>query len=272
MRYFATLHKRLFSSSLILAGSLSLLAGVGLITPVMAATPNTAPRELKQVVEQIEDAANRQDIEAVMQFYSPNFSSGDTLSRYLYQKGLSEFWQAYSNLNYRTELLFWEREGNALVAETLTTITGTREQNGRQMRMETQLRSRQRFENQQVVSQEILSERTEITAGENPPEVTINLPDTVKVGDRFSFDAIVEQPLNNDDVLLGAALEERVGSDRFFNPTNFDLELLPAGGLYKIGTAPLLPDNRWVSAVLIRGDGMTMITQRLRVVDSDDQD
>jgi hypothetical protein len=103
-----------------------------------------------------------------------------------------------------------------------------------------------------------------MTSGANPPQVDINLPDTVKVGSKFDFDAIVKEPLN-DEVLLGTAIEDKVSSERYLNPKTLELEALPAGGIFKTVTAPIQPENRWFSAILIRGDGITMVTQRLRV-------
>jgi hypothetical protein len=97
--------------------------------------------------------------------------------------------------------------------------------------------------------------------------VNFQLPEQVLIGQRFSLDAIVQEPLGND-VLLGAVLEEPINIQSYLESESIDLELLSAGGLFKLGTAPVIPEPRWISAVLIRGDGITMITQRLRVVKS----
>jgi len=92
----------------------------------------------------------------------------------------------------------------------------------------------------------------------------MNLPQQVRVGQQYSFDAIVQEPLG-DDYLVGAAIEEPIQADKYFNPTPVELELLPAGGLFKVGRAPNIPANRWISAVLVRG--ITIVTQRLPVVE-----
>jgi len=60
----------------------------------------------------------------------------------------------------------------------------------------------------------------------------MNLPQQVRVGQQYSFDAIVQEPLG-DDYLVGAAIEEPIQADKYFNPTP-ELEL-PAGGLFKVG-------------------------------------
>jgi hypothetical protein len=96
--------------------------------------------------------------------------------------------------------------------------------------------------------------------------VKLNLPEQVTTGQSFSFDAIVQEPQGND-LLLGPAVEEPVKFNGLIKPTTLDLELLSAGGIFKMGRAPATATNRWISAVLVRQDGMTMITQRLRVVD-----
>ena len=72
------------------------------------------------------------------------------------------------------------------------------------------------------------------------------------------------EPIGNR-YLLGAAVEEGVTATDFFTGRPLELELLAAGGLFKIGEAPSTPDSRWVSALLVRDDGLTVITRRLQV-------
>jgi hypothetical protein len=43
------------------------------------------------------------------------------------------------------------------------------------------------------------------------------------------------------------------------------LELLQSGGLFKRVTAPATPENRWLSAILIQGDGIVVVSQRVKV-------
>lgn len=265
-----TSERNISLKSKFLSWSASFLLGLGMTASVasvaQAASPETAPRELTATIEQIETAANRQSLQEVMQYYSPNFVTSDGLDYTGLSMALTELWQNARQLSYDTQLQSWEQEGNEIVAETVTKITGVQQLGDRPMQLETTLRSRQRLENGKIVSQEILAERTTLKAGENPPEVTVNLPEQVKIGQRFHFDAIVKEPLG-DDLLLGTAIEETVSRDRFFQPTELELDLLQSGGLFKVGRAPLLPDNRWISAVLVRNDGMTIVTQRLRVVE-----
>ncbi|NEP67451.1 MAG: nuclear transport factor 2 family protein [Moorea sp. SIO1G6] len=244
-----------------------LTVGLTLGSPLKAQadSPETAPPQLKDTLSQIDRFANGKDVEGLLEFYSANFANSDGLSRDVMGEALLQLWQRYPVLNYRTELTDWQQEGNAIVAETVTYITSN-QQDASKTKFESTLRSRQRFENQKIVYSTILAERSQITSGANPPKVTVKLPEQVRIGQRFNFDAIVQEPLG-DDLLLGVAIEESVRSQRYTNPTEVDLESLAAGGIFKIGRAPLLPEDRWISAILIRGDGMIMITRRLHVVE-----
>jgi hypothetical protein len=294
------------------------------VTPPAPPMP-PAPPELTQALTQIDAAANQHNLRAVMRFYSPNFTSTDGLSVTDMQAALKSLWELYPNLTYSTRINSWTQEGNAIVAETTTTITSPaitspaitspavpsadpapvqrsrRSANNnsannnsteapstgspsaeappagspsaeantpaaapRPFALTATLISRQRFENQKIVQQEILSERTQMTAGENPPTIDVNLPQQVGVGQSFDFDASVREPLG-DRLLLGAALEEPISTTGYLNPTPVNLEPLSAGGIFKVGQAPITPESRWISAVIIRDDGITTVTQRLQV-------
>jgi hypothetical protein len=68
-----------------------------------------------------------------------------------------------------------------------------------------------------------------------------------------------------DDLLAGVAIDERVDIERYINTKALELELLQSGGLFKRAKAPATPENRWLSAILIQGDGIVVVTQRVRV-------
>ncbi|MEL7521081.1 MAG: nuclear transport factor 2 family protein, partial [Cyanobacteria bacterium J06553_1] len=165
---------------------------------------------------------------------------------------------------YRVELQSWEQADNGYTAETVTYIDGTQTVDGQAMTLESVIRSEQTFVAGKVVSQETLSERNQVTSGDMPPTVSVILPEQVTPGESYDFDAIVMEPLGNR-YLLGAAIEEGVTATDFFAGRPIELELLAAGGLFKIGEAPEAPDSRWVSALLVREDGLTVVTRRLRV-------
>lgn len=257
-------HKTLTTNISLVSFLLTLsLSSIGQFS--QAAKPETAPANLKNLLTQIDTASSRGDVKAVMQYYSSNFTHGDGLNRQTMEKALRSFWQRYPQLRYNTRLQSWESRGNAIIAETVTTITGLPAANSNNLALNATIVSRQRISGTKILSQEILSERTQLTSGNKPPQVEIKLPQQVKVGQKYHFDAIVQEPLGND-FLLGSAMEETITPNKYLKPTSVDLQLLNAGGLFKTGRAPSTPGSQWVSAVILRNGGMTMITQRLRVV------
>ena len=248
--------------------TLGLTIGCGLPNDrAIAATPETAPAPLKQALTQIDAAANRKNLQAVLQFYSPNFVHSDGLNRRLLEQALTQLWRQYPNLIYRTELKSWQPDGRGIRAETVTYISGTQTVNGQSLKLDSTLQSRQQFEGQTIVQQDVLAETSKVMSGENPPNVRVSLPAQVRVGEPFSFDAIVQDPLDRD-LLLGSALEEPVKPIGYLTPTTVNLELLASGGIFKVGRASNTPGSRWISAVLVRYGGTTMVTQRLRIVAS----
>lgn len=230
-----------------------------------AAKPENAPPALKNLLTQIDTASNRGDVQGVMQFYSPNFTHGDGLNRQTMAQALRFFWQRYPRLRYSTKVKSWKRQGKNIIAETVTRITGLPSSNKNNLALSATIISRQRITGRKILRQDILSERTQITSGSKPPQVDFRLPQKVKVGQKYNFDAIVEEPLGNN-FLLGSAMEENIKPSKYLNPTPVNLKLLNAGGLFKTGLAPSKPGQQWISAVILSNNGLTMITQRLRIV------
>lgn len=245
--------------------TVSLVAGIVTLTaPSVQAQNPAAPEQLKSLLTGLDSAANSQNARSVVEFFSPNFTHSDGLNRQTLQESLATLWKRYPNLKYRTELKAWKQEGDAIVADTVTYITGVKKEGDREFKLSSQLEARQRVENQKIISQEILNERSQLTSGVNPPTLKINLPSEVRSGQEFSFDAVVQEPLG-DDLLMGAALEEAIKPEGFLNTTTATLEPLNSGGIFKVGKAPNNSEQHWLSAIVVRHDGMTLVTQRLRI-------
>ncbi|MEL6469664.1 MAG: nuclear transport factor 2 family protein [Cyanobacteria bacterium J06623_4] len=232
--------------------------------PAPAASPDTAPAALTTAINQIGAAASAGDLSAVMESYSRNFTNEDGFTYETLETALQDLWERYDSLTYRVELQSWEPVAGGFVAETVTYINGTKTLNGQATTLESVIRSEQTFEAGKIVSQTTLSERNQVTSGAQPPTVSVILAEQVDAGETYDFDAIVVEPLGNR-YLLGAAIEEGTTATDFFTGRPVELELLSAGGLFKIGEAPSTPDSRWVSALLVREDGLTVVTRRLQV-------
>lgn len=229
-----------------------------------ADSPDTAPAELTAAIESIEAAASAGDLSAAMESYSPAFTNEDGFTYETLEAALQTLWERYDNLTYRVELQSWEPTEGGFIAETLTYIDGTQLIDGQATNLESIIRSEQTYKDGKVVSQRTLSERNQFASGEQPPTVSVILPEQVTAGEQYDFDAIVMEPLGNR-YLLGAAVEEGATAADFFTGRPLELELLAAGGLFKIGEAPTTSDSRWVSALLVREDGLTVVTRRLQV-------
>ncbi|PSO50350.1 MAG: hypothetical protein BRC33_03475 [Cyanobacteria bacterium SW_9_44_58] len=249
----------------------SLATSIALLCPLSASFPkpawanpaHTAPESLTRQLNALETAANNGDLEAVQAAYSDEATTVAGSPQTLTQK-LKQFWDQYSNLDYQVELQSWEKQGNAIVAETVTKIRGSRNQQQRNITLQAELRSRQRFVDGKIVSQEILNEQSRLYIGENAPRVKINAPNEVKVGEQFSFDVIVREPLG-EGILLGTAIEENVKPSNYLKPQKFDLKILPAGGIYRLGKIKN-PGKRWLSAIIVRENGMTLLSKRVNIV------
>jgi ketosteroid isomerase-like protein len=257
-------------------GSMALILSSGAWQlPMKAATPSLAqaatttapvPPAIAALMKQLDDAASRKDLDATMKFYSPSFTHTDGLDFKTQQQALKLFWQDAKSIQYQTQINSSQpQDPNRYVLETTTTLRGVRKSADRDMDLTAVVRSRLVIADSKIVSQEILSEQTRLTSGEKPPSVNIALPEQVAVGQTFSFDAIVKEPLG-EDLLLGSALEEPISAERYLQPATITLEPLTAGGIFKTAQAPQQPTRKWISAVLIKNGGMTIVSQRLNVV------
>ena len=246
---------------------LFLILGVGLslgsVSVPHAESADSAPDTLKSLIKKIDTAANSHDTQKLMALYSEQFATTDGLIAESFSKALRSLWESYPNLQYTTKLQSWDKMGTGWTIETMTTIEGSSETSGRVVQLKSTIKARQTFQNEKLLRQEILMERTELNSGSNPPRVDIKLPNTVPVGEEFDFDVIVQEPLN-EDLLAGTAVSEKVDIDRYLEPGVMELELLQAGGLFKRIKASEKPENRWLSALLVRKDGITLVTQRVR--------
>jgi hypothetical protein len=225
----------------------------------------TAPTGLKTMLTKIDAAANQRRLPELLRYYSPNFTTSDGLNRTGWQQSLGQFWQNYSNLNYATTLESWQGGGSSYTANTITKITGIQNINGRVLNLQSTIKSSQKIVGGQIIQQQVLQERTQVSSGIKPPTIELNLPDKLQTNAEYSLDAIVTEPLG-EDVLMGTTIEQPVSAQSYGQPANYKLELLSAGGLFKIARAPGKSGDYWFSTVFIRPAGMTTLTQRVRVV------
>lgn len=239
-------------------------------TLLIGATPTLGraqtPAAATAVFQSLADAATRQDPKAIANLYSPSFQPPDGLDRMGYDSAMQRFWKQFPGARYTVQVLNSQPSSNGLQVETLTKIEGQRKQGDRTFKLASEIKSRWLLQNGRLQREEILSERSRLTSGSKPPELTVNAPATVLTGENFSFDAYVDGALN-DDLLVGGVTDDPVDLQRLLKPTAFRLQALTAGGVYKQARAPQRPGNFWISALVVRRDGLTVVSERLRVVD-----
>lgn len=242
------------------------VASVFVSTHGRAQNPTSAaPAQVTNLLTQMDTAANNRNVQEVVGLLADNFTQSDGLTRQTLKESLTSLWKRYPDLKYRTELKSWKPNARGIQADTITYITGTQKEGDREFKLNSTLESRQVIENQKIVRQDILNERSQVTSGTNPPDLKINLPEQVRAGQEFTFDAIVQEPLG-DDLVVGAALEEPIKPEGYLNVTTANLEALPSGGIFKVGKAPQNSANQWLSAIVVRHDGITMVTQRVKII------
>ncbi len=253
----------------------SALISVGIITSSLLSNPavsyaqsaNLSEAGLKDLLTQIDAAANRQDLKSTLKFYSPTFKTTDGLDRDMMEKALAKFWGRFKEVRYQTQLLSWKQEGGQVIAETKTTVTGTETLSDRKLNLTATLTSRQAIANQQLVSQEILTEKTQLSGGNTPPSVEVKLPEKVNPSQEFNYDAVVTEPLG-DALVLGGVAEKPIESKAYLDQdatSNLKIEVLGAGGLFKVGDAPKTPQDFWISSFFLRDSGFTLATQRIQM-------
>ncbi|NET47966.1 MAG: hypothetical protein F6K09_04400 [Merismopedia sp. SIO2A8] len=223
------------------------------------------PQQLVEVLRQIDTAASNEDLDTVMAFYSPNLQHSDGLTYQDLETMLAAFWENHNALTYSTQITEWQQTEAGFMTTTVTTVTGQQTLGTAVVAFEATIESKQQMNDQVIVDQEIVAEQSRISLGEQPPTVRVSLPDQVAIGQPFYFDAIVLEPIGNS-LLMGTAFSDTVSLANYTLIPALELDVLGAGGLFKVGDAPATPSNEWVSGLVIREDGMTGVTQRLQIV------
>lgn len=222
---------------------------------------NNQEAEIRTLINNISVASSQENLTEIKNYLSPEFSSGDGLNNESYLQNLANFWQQYDNLKYQVLINNINTKDNQVIVEVTTVIEGINSNNGQPLNLKTEISARQTFENNQLKREEIIREKSQITSGKNPPEIILKLPTQARLGETFDFDAIIPAPLAGG-LLIGGVKEEKITSDLKLNPESIELEALSAGGIFKRVT--MGEGNHWYSAIFIRADGMTLITQRVR--------
>lgn len=117
-----------------------MLIGCGIGTPSLAAKnteskPPAIPTQTKAELQDISsvklmlqdlmDASNRHDIDAVLKHYSPNFTSGDSLNLKDVRGLVQDTWQMFPDIHYNSQTLEIRVNGSWAAVESIDTASAT---------------------------------------------------------------------------------------------------------------------------------------------------
>ncbi len=116
----------------------------------------------------------------------------------------------------------------------------------------------------QILSQEILSEESWVYSSSQRLPVTLLIPDAVLTGQRYDVDVILDEPLENG-LLAGGILEVSPQALETMGAPTIQLSALHAGGLFKRVQAPYTPGGQTWTVMLIHPDGTLVASKRVQV-------
>jgi hypothetical protein len=225
--------------------------------------PVLAQTDLNQVMRQIDQSASQKDLTALVAYYSPEFKNNDGLNKAKFSDALQTFWKNLEKPTYTTQILTTKTNRNQTTLRTRTTVAGNWKQDRYRFDLKSTVEAESIWQKNgdswQMVSQTILSERTEIQNGAKPPQPVLTLPATVKAGQSYELQAILPTPLDEQLVLGGLTQFPAT------QPGTTSLDGLQSGGFFKRNTIPNKKEDQQVSIGFIKADGMYFVTQRLKV-------
>ena len=228
------------------------------------------PMELQTAVDEMLEAANNRDLDQVLSQYDADFEHGDGLNLDEISAAISNFWEVHPDLDYRASIQSWAEVADGYEATIVTDVTGIQTSERGDFDLVATSTVLNTFEiNDEgdllLVGQEVLEESSQLVSGEDPPEVTVNMPTKVSVGSEFDVEAIVEEPLG-ETLLLGAAIEEPINPESYLESPPLPLQPLQAGGLFRRADAPDRPGAEWISVMLVSDGGIFIEGRRLNFV------
>ncbi len=124
--------------------------------------------------------------------------------------------------------------------------------------------------NNEIISQEIVSEYSIMRSNKNVLPITLNIPDVVLTGTRYHVDVIFEEPLG-DAIIAGGLIT--LTNEHANNQSSPPIDLFPlrAGGLFKSVQAPFEPGRQGLAAMLVHPEGLISITKVVKVVSNQSQ-
>ncbi|MBC8122270.1 MAG: nuclear transport factor 2 family protein [Gemmatimonadaceae bacterium] len=238
--------------------------------PSGGAAPELIAR-VTEMVSRMDQAASSKDIQALLGYYGQDFRS-DGLKPVDTRQAITGLWAKLQEPVYRTEVeSITEQKGQVVVTGTTRLQAvyspGVALPTMGVVRLSSVVGSVSRFDKTslKLVAQEIRSERTTITAGTKSPVVNLTIPASVRPGQDFKVEAVLEGPLDEGNPALGGISLIPLNMRTAAVPDSPSLEPLRAGGIFKTAKAPGQSEDQVVTLAFIRTSGLVLISQRLKV-------
>lgn len=194
---------------------------------------------VQEVLRDLMAASNRHDLEGVLKHYSPNFSSGDSLSLSDIRGLIKDTWQMFPDIRYDSQIMEIRINGKWATVESLDTATATAKVDPVVSTKPGTMKSRSRGmlylhrtgKTWEIISDATLFEKAAITYG---PFDTVNIdvetPEQVFAGDSYTAKVTVDVPAGN--IAFATLTQEALtypqhsGKDKFrtLSTDNTDLE------------------------------------------------
>jgi hypothetical protein len=249
----------------------SILYAALLLGALLAPVAQAASREeFQDLAQRIDQQASEKNVQGVLEFYRKDFKSADGLNRQATATALESLWKNLEKPQYKTEVLSVTGEGNRAVVRAKTALAGILNQGDNSFTLTGETETSTRFERSdsksswQLVKQEVLAERSMLTSGKEPPQVSLKVPNQVAPGRTYMVEAVLDKSLRDSPALGGinqtpltASVIPKIGS--------VNLNLLSSGGIFASNKAPKSAQDQAVSLGFVNTTGTTFITQRVKV-------
>jgi ketosteroid isomerase-like protein len=161
---------------------------------------------VQTILKELLDASNRHDVDAVMHHYSPNFTSGDSLSIKEVRSLILDTWKMFPDIHYETQTLEVRMNGDWAAVESIDTAQAAAKVDPAISEKAGVMKSRSRGmlylhrtgKTWEIVSDATLYEKATISYG--LPETTIidvETPEQVFAGESYSSKVLVSVPPGN---------------------------------------------------------------------------
>lgn len=197
------------------------LTTTGLATPQAFSAKTTTPsaihletgkanvqdvNSVQEVLKDLMGASNRHDLEGVLRHYSPNFSSGDSLSLSNIRGLIKDTWQMFPDIRYESQIMEIRVNGNWATVESLDTATATAKVDPVVSSKPGTMKSRSRGmlylhrvgKTWEIISDATLFEKATIVYGPfDGVDIDVETPEQVFAGDSYTAKVTVGVPAGN---------------------------------------------------------------------------